>query len=159
MGRFAVELESPITLFLKGHSMPTIQNLRRMYRTAFVVTFALIGFSLHFSSMALKFSHDLPDASRTSCAAAIVLCLTGMLGGVLAGALKMIVWHIELLERELAKIAESEADFQSAARALADFLQQVGPPKTPEPPHVMRAVGRFCRRLLGTGKKGARRSS
>ncbi len=86
---------------------------------------ALIGFAYKYSSMAVEFSEGLPDVSRTFGVVSGAYGMAGLLGGIIAGSLKMIVQHIEALETELEKFVESDGDPKLAAQTLADFLRKM----------------------------------
>jgi hypothetical protein len=67
----------------------------------FVLSFVLIGFSLWFASSASQYAHDLPDASRTFGLVSLAIGMTGLLGGLIGGTLRMLVGRIDALEEAL----------------------------------------------------------
>ncbi len=122
--------------------MMTLQKLRLCYCLAFVVAFVMLGLGLLHASLAFQIHSDVSGAYGSVSEA---LGFAGVLGAVLAGALRSIVQHIEALEAELAKFVENDGDPKLAAKRLSNFLWNM---RKPEPPITLPnnegdASGRF----------------
>ena len=104
--------------------MPSIQKLRLACWGVTATSIILLFFAYKYSSMAVEFAGGPSDAARTFGTVSEAFTFAGLLGGVIAGALRMIVQHIDSLETALAKFVTSDADPKMAADALAAFLRE-----------------------------------